>query len=235
MLVGFHERASSFVADMTSCEVLPAPVSALLVPLRRLVESLSMRDRLPQIELAVADRAGWPADRARAARAARRRRRTTGRGWQSLPAAMAWSSGCSRADHRPRCRSIAQQPSALQLSLPEFGVSVAIRPDRLHPGESRHQRGTGSRAHFACSTSSHERVIDFFCGLGNFTLPLATRAAHVWATRAATPLVERARASPRRPTRSRPGSLLPSAICSNGASRRLGRDRPTRRRDRTRC
>ncbi len=43
---------------MTSCEVLPAPVSALLVPLRRLVESLSIRDRLPQIELAVADRAG---------------------------------------------------------------------------------------------------------------------------------------------------------------------------------
>src|SRR5512147_1030532 len=57
VLVGFHERASSYVADMASCEVLPERVSALLVPLRRLVESLTVRDRLPQIEVAVADRA----------------------------------------------------------------------------------------------------------------------------------------------------------------------------------
>ena len=55
VLVGFHERASSYVADMDSCEVLPARVSELLVPLRRLIEGLSIRDRLPQIEVAVAD------------------------------------------------------------------------------------------------------------------------------------------------------------------------------------
>ena len=53
VLVGFHERKSSYVADMTSCEVLPPHVSAMLVPLRELVTSLSIRDRLPQIELAV--------------------------------------------------------------------------------------------------------------------------------------------------------------------------------------
>ncbi|MFP3757855.1 23S rRNA (uracil(1939)-C(5))-methyltransferase, partial [Cupriavidus sp. SIMBA_020] len=53
VLVGFHEKKSSYVADMTSCEVLPPHVSAMLVPLRRLVEGLSIRDRMPQIELAV--------------------------------------------------------------------------------------------------------------------------------------------------------------------------------------
>jgi 23S rRNA (uracil1939-C5)-methyltransferase len=53
VLVGFHERKSSYVADMTSCEVLPPHVSAMLVPLRQLVEGLSIRDRMPQIELAV--------------------------------------------------------------------------------------------------------------------------------------------------------------------------------------
>ncbi len=53
VLVGFHERKSSFVADMTSCEVLPPHVSAMLVPLRHLVAGLSIRDRMPQIELAV--------------------------------------------------------------------------------------------------------------------------------------------------------------------------------------
>ena len=58
VLVGFHERASSFVADMKSCEVMPAQVSELLLPLRALVAELSVRERLPQIELAAADVAG---------------------------------------------------------------------------------------------------------------------------------------------------------------------------------
>ena len=53
VLVGFHERKSSYVADMDSCEVLPAHVSALLLPLRGLVGSMDQRDRLPQIEVAI--------------------------------------------------------------------------------------------------------------------------------------------------------------------------------------
>ena len=53
VLVGFHERSSSYVADMTECKILPPAVSDLLIPLRRLVEKLSIRQRLPQIEVAV--------------------------------------------------------------------------------------------------------------------------------------------------------------------------------------
>jgi 23S rRNA (uracil1939-C5)-methyltransferase len=55
VLVGFHERRSSFVADMSECRVLPQRISDLLVPLRELIGSLSVRDRLPQIELAIGD------------------------------------------------------------------------------------------------------------------------------------------------------------------------------------
>ncbi len=53
VLVGFHERGSSYVADMRECHVLPAGVSRLLLPLRELVGGLSLRERLPQIEVAV--------------------------------------------------------------------------------------------------------------------------------------------------------------------------------------
>ncbi|MBQ5766875.1 MAG: TRAM domain-containing protein, partial [Burkholderiaceae bacterium] len=53
VLVGFHEKSSSYVADMTTCKILPNYVSELLVPLRELVEKLSIRQRLPQIEVAV--------------------------------------------------------------------------------------------------------------------------------------------------------------------------------------
>src|SRR5215831_1326744 len=56
VLVGFHERKSSFVADMRECHVVPRKVSGLLPALRKLVESLSIRDRLPQIELAIGER-----------------------------------------------------------------------------------------------------------------------------------------------------------------------------------
>ena len=55
VLVGFHERKSSYVADMDSCEVLPPHVSAMLVPMRELVAAMDQRDRLPQIEVAVGD------------------------------------------------------------------------------------------------------------------------------------------------------------------------------------
>ena len=55
VLVGFHERQSSYVADMDSCEVLPPHLSALLVPLRELIGAMDQRDRLPQIEVAVGD------------------------------------------------------------------------------------------------------------------------------------------------------------------------------------
>src|SRR5690606_22212013 len=55
VLVGFHERKSSYVADMRTCHVLPAHVAGLLVPLRGMIASLSAPDRMPQIEVAVGD------------------------------------------------------------------------------------------------------------------------------------------------------------------------------------
>ena len=53
--MGFHEKRSSYVADMDSCEVLPERYSALLRPLRDLVNALSIRNRLPQIEIAAGE------------------------------------------------------------------------------------------------------------------------------------------------------------------------------------
>lgn len=60
ILVGFHEHNSSYVADMLSCEVIPKRISDLLVPMRELVGSLSIRDRVPQIEFAVGEYTNQP-------------------------------------------------------------------------------------------------------------------------------------------------------------------------------
>ncbi|MGE5712301.1 MAG: methyltransferase domain-containing protein, partial [Betaproteobacteria bacterium] len=54
-------------------------------------------------------------------------------------------------------------------------------------------RALVARALHLLDPQPHENVIDFFCGLGNFTLPLATRAAHVWGIEGSATLVERAR------------------------------------------
>jgi 23S rRNA (uracil1939-C5)-methyltransferase len=55
VLVGFHEKKSSYVADMRQCEILPPHLSVILLPLRELIGQMSIRDRLPQIEVAVGE------------------------------------------------------------------------------------------------------------------------------------------------------------------------------------
>ncbi len=192
VLVGFHERASSYVADMASCEVLPERVSELLVPLRRLVESLSVRDRLPQIEVAVAECADGTqivlvlrvlnppdeADRARLLEFARRHE------------VQLWLQPGGPQTAAPLSP---QQPAELHLNLPEFGVTVPFGPTDFTQVNHDINQALVARALRLLDPQPFERVVDFFCGLGNFTLPLATRAAHVWGIEGSATLVERAR------------------------------------------
>ncbi len=196
VLVGFHERASSYVADMGSCEVLPARVSALLLPLRRLVEVLSIRDRLPQIEVAVADCAGEtqivlvlrvlnpPTDADHAHLVAFARDHDVELWVQPGGPQTAVPLG-------------PQQRTELQLSLPEFGVTVPFGPTDFTQVNHGINQSLVARALRLLDVQPHEKVVDFFSGLGNFTLPLATRAAHVRGFDGSATLVERARLAAR--------------------------------------
>ena len=123
VLVGFHERKSSYVADIRSCDVLPRHVSDMLLPLRELVGAMRPRDRLPQIELAVGDddhgagaappRAAARGGSGAAARASRRRTASSG--------------GSSPRGRTPRTRSTARRPPS-PTRLPEFGIRMPFRP-----------------------------------------------------------------------------------------------------------
>ena len=133
VLIGFHERKSSYVADMTSCAVLPPKISALLPALRALVGGLSIRDRLPQIELAVGDGDATPALRAGAAhpgaaRAARRRR-------------------ARRVRRCARRRSSSCRPAARTRAAPlRSGASPPrLRAARVRPASSRTRRPSSRR------------------------------------------------------------------------------------------
>ncbi|MCL4746312.1 MAG: 23S rRNA (uracil(1939)-C(5))-methyltransferase RlmD [Burkholderiaceae bacterium] len=203
VLVGFHERGSSYVADMRECHVLPESVSRLIVPLRELIGSLAMRDRMPQIELALGART------------------TTGAGKPGLVLAMVFRVldpvdakdrdalvGFAR-ENRFELWFQARGPDSIELidsgvasdpgssrlayELPEFGITMPFRPTDFTQVNHRINEVLVSRALRLLAVQSHERVADLFCGLGNFSLPLARRAASVIGFEGARSLVDRAR------------------------------------------
>jgi 23S rRNA (uracil1939-C5)-methyltransferase len=194
VLVGFHERGSSYVADMRECHVVPPHVSALLVPLRELVGALSIAARLPQIELAVADHDGLTetvlvlrvlvaptsADRERLAEFAHR---------HGVSVWLQPGGPDTAAPLDP------ETGNRLQLHLPEFGVRIPFLPTDFTQVNHRINEVLVRRALRLLDPQPHERVADFFCGLGNFTLPLATRAASVSGLEGHAGLVARAAAA----------------------------------------
>ncbi|MCF0253724.1 MAG: 23S rRNA (uracil(1939)-C(5))-methyltransferase RlmD [Duodenibacillus sp.] len=188
VLVGFHEKRSSYVVDMQSCRILPQKISDMLLPMRALVEGLSIRDRMPQIEVAV-DGAG------RVALVFRVLEPPTEADLQLLSdfgdrwGACIWlqPKGPDSAEPmRPAERD------ALQLALPEFGVSTAFRPTDFTQVNPEMNEAMVGRAVRLLDVQPGDKVADFFCGLGNFTLPLATRGAYVTGLEGSEALVQRA-------------------------------------------
>ena len=192
VLVGFHEKKSSYVADMTSCAILPRKVSALLPLLRSLVGSLSIRDRLPQIELAMGDGgdAGTPA----CALVLRILAPLTP-GDEALLAAFAdahdiefWLQSAGPETVAP----LAAAPSRLAYTLPEFDLEFPYAPSEFTQVNPSINRVLVRRAMTLLDPRPGERIADFFCGLGNFTLPIARRGANVIGIEGSAALVRRA-------------------------------------------
>jgi len=190
VMVGFRERASSYVADMRSCEVLPPPVSALIPALRTLIGVLSIRDRVPQIEVAVGERVTvlvirhlLPFDDADGGRL---------RQFADEHGVQLWLQPGGPDGAAPF-----HPPEAppLDYDLPEFGVRLAFRPTDFTQVNHGVNRLLVSRAVRLLDPQPGERIGDLFCGLGNFSLPIATRGAQVIGLEGSPGLVERARSN----------------------------------------
>ncbi len=187
VLIGFHERRSSYVADMTVCPVLPPRVSAMLLPLRGLIGTMDQRDRLPQIELAVGDevtalvlRHLEPLSAADAGRL---------RDFGAAHGVQWWLQPKGPDTVHP----LDAGGPVLAYRLPEFGITMPFRPTDFTQVNAHINRVLVQRAVQLLAPQPHERVIDWFCGLGNFTLPLATRARQVLGIEGSATLVARAR------------------------------------------
>lgn len=186
-LVGFHEKRSSYVADMERCEVLPARLSALIRPLRDLIGALSIRSRLPQIEVALGE-----GDDVLVLRVLE----------PLLPPDVELLSGFAKRHGvrlylQPGGPETAVPLSAaddtdLYYALPEFDLKIRFSPTEFTQVNPAVNGVLVRRALALLSPQPGERVADLFCGVGNFALAIARSGATVVGVEGSGALVRRA-------------------------------------------
>jgi len=186
-MVGFRERFSSHVAELARCEVLAEPVDALIAPLGVLITALSIRERVPQIEVAVADNAVVLVVRVLAAPTAEDEQRLLA--FEAAHGARIYLQPAGLDSVRP----LQGAAAALDYRLPEFDVRLAFEPSDFIQINAALNRSLVGRVVELLELDAQARVLDLFCGLGNFTLPMARRAAHVLGVEGDAALVARAR------------------------------------------
>ena len=187
VLIGFHERKSRYVADMQQCPVLPPHVDAMLMPLRALIAGMDARDTCPQIELACGDSVTA----------------LVLRHLEPLSAGDLARLRAFAAEHNVQWWLQPKGPDTVKLldeggeqlsyALPDFGITMPFKPTDFTQVNPHINRVLVSRALRLLDVQPHERVIDWFCGLGNFTLPLATQARVVLGIEGSEALVARSR------------------------------------------
>jgi 23S rRNA (uracil1939-C5)-methyltransferase len=189
VLVGFRERLSPYVTATERCEVLAPPAGALIGPLAELLTGLDVRERVPQIEVAVGENATalvlrvlaepTAADREKLERFERENRVRLHLQRGGLDTVTRFSTECDEAP--------------LNYRLAEFDVRIEFAPTDFVQVNGPVNAALVSRAVSLLDVTSASRVLDLYCGLGNFTLPLARRASEVLGVEADSVLIERAR------------------------------------------
>lgn len=189
VLVGFRESLSPLIAEIAECHVLPHRVSELIRPLALMIETLTIRSRLPQIEVSVADDRlalvlrvldpPTPADR-------------------QILAAFAAGHSLEFYLQSGGLESVAALlPPAVPLAytLPGQAVRIAFAPTDFIQVNAAVNELLVARAIEQLEPRPDDSALDLFCGLGNFTLPLARRVARITGIESDPGLVARARAN----------------------------------------
>jgi len=187
-LVGFRERRHSFVADMPSCEVVPPRISALLMPLRSLIDGLHIRERIPQIELAI----GADCD----ALAFRVLEPPTADDQQRLRAfADEYGVHIYLQPGGPDTarRFYPDGDELLTYTLPDFDLEYRFALTDFTQVNHQINRVLVRRALSLLEPRAEERIADLFCGIGNFSLAIARSGARVSGMEGSRALVERAK------------------------------------------
>jgi 23S rRNA (uracil1939-C5)-methyltransferase len=202
VLIGFHEGKSGYVADMLACEILPKHVSDLLPEMRKLVMGLSIVDRMPQIEIAVGEPEDAQSDDPKKSKP------VTALVFRNLKPLTVEDEQLLRAFADQHQVWIWLQPKGIETvapfypetgklcyRLPEFEIEMPFKPADFTQVNHMMNRALVSRAIRLLEVKETDRVLDLFCGIGNFTLPLARKAKHVLGIEGLESLTTRAKAN----------------------------------------
>lgn len=187
VLVGFREKRSAYLADLSRCEVLHASVGSRLHELAGLVQELEARQRIPQIEVAVGEDAGALVFRHLDPLSAADRKRLSRYGEDSGLHIHLQAKGPDSVE------LLYPAQSRLRYRLPAYDIDIDFRPTDFTQVNPLINRAMIDQALALMDLSGEDRVLDLYCGLGNFTLPLARGAASVTGVEGDAGLVERAR------------------------------------------
>ncbi len=191
VLVGFRERHVSYLTDMHRCEILARPVDELIDPLSDLVGKLSIRKRLPQIEVAVADNAVALLFRVLDPPTEKDRQQFIEFAIEHGVRVLLQPAGLDSVT------PLYPEPpfEALHYALPEFDIRIDFEVFDFVQINARVNRRMVSAAIRLLEVDANDRVLDLFCGIGNFSLPLARKAKHVLGIDSEAHQVERAAAN----------------------------------------
>jgi 23S rRNA (uracil1939-C5)-methyltransferase len=200
VLVGFNEKSTRYVTDMNSCEVLVPEVSALIAPLQQLIAALSIKDKLPQIELAVGEALEYSSENKqpvivlilRIMAAITLEDEALLKAFADDHVVQIWTQSKGPDTIKPL---YPRNGAPLQYRLPEFGLTYPFKPNEFTQVNPQINQVMIRRAMQLLAPQKNESIADFFCGIGNFTLPIARSGANVLGLEGLSNLVERARES----------------------------------------
>jgi 23S rRNA (uracil1939-C5)-methyltransferase len=187
VLVGFHEKRSSFVADMKACEIMPARISRLVMPLRELIDALSIRQRLPQIEVSLGENVDVLVLRILEPLTVQDEAMLKAFADQHHIQFFLQPAGPNTA-----YRFYPQDAPELNYTLPEFNIVMPFNPTEFTQVNPSMNRVLVRRALNLLDPRPGERIADLFCGLGNFSLPIARQGADVAGYEGSAVMVRRA-------------------------------------------
>ena len=187
VLVGFREKQQSGIAEMDSCQVLDSRVSALLSPLAKMIERLAVREEIPQIEVAVDDSVVVLIIRHMELLSSEDREVIRRFGDQHQVRIMLQPAGLDSVHPLPP-----DSADSLSYQLPDYQLTIEFYPLQFTQVNNEMNRQMIAQALNWLDVKADDRIADLFCGVGNFTLPLARHAAQVVGVEGEAELVKQA-------------------------------------------
>ena len=186
VLVGFREKNGRYVADMNYCEVLKPPLDGLLKPLAKMIESLRIRQHIAQVEASIAD-----ADVALIIR----HLKPIGTEDEKILLEFAAAHDVriySQSKGPKTIFEITTKNSPLYFDMLEYKIRMEFLPSDFIQVNAKMNCKMIDQAMSLLDVNKNDVILDLFCGLGNFTLPLAKKVQKVIGIEGEKTLVQRA-------------------------------------------